>query len=53
MHIITSHDHPPIEDRSKDWSAWFDELGEDASPIGRGATQLEAIADLVANYEVA
>lgn len=43
--IRTSHDFPPIPDRSFDWSAVTDnyDLGH---PIGHGATEAEAIADL-------
>jgi hypothetical protein len=48
--IITSHVFPPIPDRSNDWAAWYDSFGEEG-PIGRGATELEAIADLTENYD--
>ena len=43
--IVTSYQFPPIPDRSFDWSAVTDnyDLGH---PIGHGATEAEAIADL-------
>lgn len=57
MKIVTSYDYPPIPDRSCDWSA-IDEDTYDgapdthpACPIGRGATEAEAIADLLALME--
>ena len=48
--IITSFDYPPIPERHSDWSAVFD--GYDGAPdahdpIGRGPTELAAIADLL------
>ncbi len=43
--VVTSYDPPPIPYRTMDWSAWDDKLGADSSPIGRGATEAEAIAD--------
>jgi len=48
--IKTSHDCPPIPDRSFDWSAVTDnyDLGH---PIGHGATEAEAIADLKQQLE--
>jgi hypothetical protein len=55
MHITTSYDHPPIPDRSMDWSAidsdTYDcDCDQDGfyslSPIGRGATEADAVADL-------
>lgn len=48
--IITSHDCPPIPNRSFDWSAVTDnyDLGH---PIGHGATEAEAIADLKQQLE--
>jgi hypothetical protein len=54
--IITSHDYPPIPDRSNDWSAHRDNLDYDyrdgayvsiGGPTGHGATEQEAIADLL------
>lgn len=60
MKIKTSFDYPPIPIRTMDWSA-IDEDTYDASyegedetghhwkqgPVGRGATEAEAIADLL------
>jgi len=53
MTIITDHVYPPIPVRSNDWCAYFDELGADCSPHGWGATEQEAIDDLLerAEYE--
>lgn len=46
----TSYDHPPIPDRRADWSAWID--GEEESgKVGRGATEAEAIRDLLQQIE--
>jgi len=60
MKITTSYDFPPIPDRSMDWSAidsdtydcdadqdGFFSLG----PVGHGATEAEAIADLLEQIE--
>lgn len=43
--IITEFVYPPIPIRSFDWSAVFDGYEPD-EPIGWGATEAEAIADL-------
>jgi hypothetical protein len=48
--ILTSFDHPPIPVRSFDWSAVLDGY-EPGEPIGRGATEAEAIADLLEQVE--
>lgn len=46
--IKTSFDFPPIPCRNVDWNATLDDYsGEDSDPIGRGATEIEAIADLI------
>jgi hypothetical protein len=45
--INTSHVYPPISYRTFDWCAWFDDVGEEASPRGWGATEQEAIDDLL------
>jgi hypothetical protein len=48
--IITEYVYPPIPERSMDWSAVFDSYdgAEDAHDIiGRGPTELSAIADLL------
>ena len=47
--IKTSFDHPPIPDRSQDYSAWCE--GREEWKIGRGATEREAIADLIAQID--
>ncbi len=45
--IITSFDYPPIPVRSMDWSAVRE--GYDAGDlIGRGKTEADAVADLLA-----
>jgi len=49
--IKTSYDYPPIPCRKIDWSAWDDDLGADTSPIGRGETEQDAIADLLEQIE--
>lgn len=43
--IVTNFDYPPIPTRDNDWSAVTDnyDMGD---PIGRGATEADAIADL-------
>jgi hypothetical protein len=51
MKIKTSFYAPPIPVRNFDWSAWYDDLGEDGSPIGHGETEAAAISDLVDNYD--
>jgi hypothetical protein len=55
MNIKTSYDFPPIPIRSFDWSAWdddtYDGAPESCCPIGRGATEAEAIADLLEMIE--
>ena len=60
MKIKTSFDYPPIPVRNMDWSA-IDEDTYDCdcdqdgffslSPVGHGATEAEAIADLMAKLE--
>ena len=45
--IVTSHVYPPIPTRGHDWCAWDDNLGEDSSHYGWGATKDEAIADFL------
>lgn len=57
--IHTSHDYPPIPDRSMDWSAVEDNYDCDCdqdgyfsnSPVGHGATEREAIDDLLEQIE--
>jgi hypothetical protein len=43
--IKTSYVWPPVPVHPF-WEAWDDNLGADTSPIGRGATEQEAIEDL-------
>ena len=60
MKIKTNFDYPPIPVRDMDWSA-IDEDTYDCdcdqdgffslSPVGHGATEAEAIADLMAKLE--
>lgn len=51
MKIRTSHDYPPVPFRNADWSAidedTYDGGEEDNCPVGRGATEQDAINDLV------
>lgn len=55
MKIRTTYEYPPIPDRSMDWSAIDDDTYDGAEdshcPIGRGATEAEAIADLKQQIE--
>ena len=49
--IITHYDPPPIPMRNCDWSAVRDSY-EPGWPIGLGATEAEAIADLIMEEEL-
>jgi hypothetical protein len=50
--IRTTHEFPPIPIRSMDWSAVDDDSYDgEGSPIGRGATEAEAVADLIEQIE--
>lgn len=52
--IITHFDHPPIPIRNCDWSAVFEDYdgAEDSNcAIGRGATENEAMQDLIEQVE--
>lgn len=55
--IETSHVYPPIPERGFDWSAIvpaeYDGAPDSHSPIGRGATEEAAIADLLEQIEEA
>jgi hypothetical protein len=53
MRITTSHIAPPIPTRTHDWLATDDETygGEPSDPIGYGATEIEAIRDLLEKIE--
>lgn len=48
--INTRHEFPPIPDRSFDWCATDDNY-EPGCPIGLGATELDAIVDLLDQLE--
>jgi hypothetical protein len=48
--IHTTYEHPPAPMRPF-WRAWDDRLGADTSPYGQGATEQEAIDDLLAQLE--
>lgn len=50
MNIKTSFDYPPIPIRQFDWSA-IDDNYDLGSPIGHGATEQEAIQDLLDQIE--
>lgn len=47
--ITTDHVYPPIPIRTMDWRAYYD--GEEDGPHGEGSTEVEAVADLIANTE--
>lgn len=49
--IVTQFIYPPIPTRNHDWIA-VQEGYEPPMPIGYGATEAEAIADLIDNYDV-
>jgi len=49
--IITDFVYPPIPDRRTDWCAYRDGDEETESAYGWGATEEEAIADLLAHEE--
>lgn len=53
MKIKTYYDPPPIPLRNCDWVAIDDETydGQPSDPIGHGATEQEAIADLLEQLE--
>ncbi|WP_172430989.1 hypothetical protein [Mameliella alba] len=48
---MTDHAYPPIPVRGADWCAYDDRRGADASPYGWGATEDEAITDLLEQLE--
>lgn len=50
MEIITRFDPPPIPIKNSDWVATTDSY-EPEDPIGRGATEQEAIDDLLDQLE--
>lgn len=48
--IVTRYDPKPIPERRFDWSAIDDDY-EPGMPIGFGATEEEAVADLMTSHE--
>lgn len=52
MKIVTHYDPPPIPDRRWDWSAYDEDTYEGGMPIGHGATEREAIMDLMIELEL-
>jgi len=48
--IKTSYDPPPVPSRSFDWNAVVGDYDE-GDPVGYGATEQEAIADLIWQIE--
>lgn len=49
--VETNFEYPPIPIRSFDWAAVTSEYDGEGCPIGRGETEEEAIADLLAQIE--
>jgi hypothetical protein len=56
MKIRTEYVFPPIPDRRFDWSAIDDDTYDGAPdshcPVGRGRTEIEAVADLIEQLEL-
>lgn len=54
--IVTEYWAKPIPDRSCDWLAFFEDAELDDNgciAFGEGATEAEAMSDLIDNYEIA
>lgn len=52
MTIKTHYDPPPIPDRRSDWTAYDDDTYDGpGSCLGRGATEQEAVDDLIEQME--
>lgn len=51
MKIVTRYDPPPIPVRQMDWTAVSSDYDQ-GDPIGYGATEAEAIADLQERLEM-
>lgn len=49
MKIVTSHQRPPIPTNKMDWCALFDGQ-EESGPYGYGATELDAVNDLLTSW---
>lgn len=48
MNIVTCNVCPPIPDRRLDWEAYDDDTYDGPRcPVGTGATEAEAVADLL------
>lgn len=47
MRIVTNYIFPPIPIRSMDWCAVDDDTYDEGCPVGWGATEQEAIDDLL------
>lgn len=49
IRVATCHEYPPIPIRDMDWSAVDDQTydGSPSDPVGTGATEQEAIDDLM------
>lgn len=53
-HIVTSFDYPPTPTRDADWSAVLGDYDpESDQPVGRGPTEIAAMADLLLQIEQA
>ena len=50
MNIKTVYEDPPVPVPGF-WIAYDDDLGADTSPYGQGATEQEAVDDLMAQLE--
>lgn len=48
--IITDHVYPPIPIRTMDWLAYYDGEEDEQMAHGTGATEDEAIKDLLENH---
>ena len=48
--IVTTHNYPPIPNRSHDWCAFYDG-DEESGCYGYGATEAEAIQDFKDNVQ--
>jgi hypothetical protein len=47
MKIRTSFEFPPVPSRDFDWCAYDDDTYEPGCPVGWGATEQAAVADLL------
>lgn len=52
MKIVTDYWAKPIPDRRFDWTAVDDDTYDGDGPVGAGATEAEAIADLKEKLDV-